>query len=885
MAKGKDLIIVESPAKTRTLSSFLSGNYEVRASMGHVRDLPKSKLNVDPDNNFEPTYEIIPDRRSVVSELKKLAKDAENVYLASDPDREGEAIAWHLAEALGVKNPRRIEFHEITKTAVNDALANPHTINMERVNAQQARRVLDRLVGYKISPLLWKKVQKNLSAGRVQSVAVRLVVEREREIKSFVTDEYWSLRARLTPRGQEFPFEARLHQIGGKKPELGHSDSLRSILEQLGHELVEVSEGEWEARPLVDEQFNEWKVAEVKRREQRRNPSAPFITSTIQQEAARKLGFNARRTMQVAQQLYEGVELGADGHVGLITYMRTDSTNVANEAQAEARNFISRQYGDAFNTPTPRTYKSGKGAQEAHEAIRPTSVFRTPDRLREHLTSDQFRLYQLVWQRFLASQMEAAVFDVTTIDITVEDMLFRATGRVVKFEGFMAVYMEGRDDRNAEEQEEDAEEGRRIPSLNAGDLLNLLGLNPDQHFTEPPPRFTEATLVRALEEKGIGRPSTYAQIMSTIIDREYVELKEKRFSPTDLGSRVNDQLVKHFPNIVNSDFTANVEQELDDVAEGSRQWVDVLNEFYGPFTHALARAESEMERGKVEARPTGVDCPLCGKPMVLRMSKLGRFLGCSGYPGCKNTLQLSELPEGKGLELLHAEYRDELVRLIGDAAAGEAIQRYSGVPRPTRNAHGRLSVLAAIVAGGTPPNAEASAAVSDDADEDAPTECPNCGKPMQKRVGRFGAFWGCTGYPECKTIVDPKKKTLAPPDPDFSMPCPRPNCDGTVTAKRSWRGTVFYGCSNFTSKPKCEYVSWGKPDPEHKCETCEYPMYEKMFRGKSQGWKCTNADCPTNPPVEKKAKPARGGARATSAARSTTKTAPKTAAKTARKSK
>jgi DNA topoisomerase-1 len=789
MPKAKDLIIVESPAKTKTLSTFLGPGYEVRASMGHVRDLPKSKLGVDPEHDFAPTYTVIPERRNIVADLKKAAKGCRTVYLASDPDREGEAIAWHLAQSLDVENVQRIEFNEITQRAVQDALQHAHQINMNRVNAQQARRVLDRLVGYKLSPLLWKKVQKNLSAGRVQSVAVRLVVEREREILGFVSEEYWSVVARLTPEGRESPFEARLAQVGGKKPELGSREDTEGVLSRLGYTLRQAEGGKWSAVPEENGAAGqpEWKVTDVRRREQRRNPSPPFTTSTLQQEAARKLGFNARRTMQTAQQLYEGVELGAHGHVGLITYMRTDSVAVSKEAQAEARDYIGRQFGAAFMPAEPRQYKSRKGAQEAHEAIRPTSVFRTPEQVREFLSSDQFRLYQLVWLRFLASQMAAAVFDVTTVDIRVLDMLFRATGRIMKFEGFMALYTEGRDDRTAQEQEEDEEEGRRLPELAAGQLLALLGLLPGQHFTEPPPRFTEATLVRALEEKGIGRPSTYAQILSTIVERAYVVVEEKRFKPTELGCIVNDQLVRHFPEVVSVDFTARIEQHLDEIAEGEREWVDVLREFYEPFQQDLTRAETEMERIKPEAVPTDIPCPECGRPMMIRSSRYGKFLGCSGFPECKHTQQIAE--EGR---------------------TGEA--------------------------NGAAPDGETEV-----------KSCPNCEKPMQLRKGRYGEFWGCTGYPECKTIIDPKKKDQSPPDPDFSMPCPRPGCDGTVTARRSFRGTVFYGCSNYNAKPKCAYVAWSRPQPETRCPECGYPMAEKVYRGQSQGLKCTNAECPTNP--------------------------------------
>jgi DNA topoisomerase I len=804
-AKERDLIIVESPAKTRTLSSFLGGGYEVRASMGHVRDLPKSKLGVDPEADFEPTYVAIPERKSVIAELKKAAENSRNIYLASDPDREGEAIAWHLAAVLGVDRIRRIEFNEITRRAVTNALQHPREINVDRVNAQQARRVLDRLVGYKLSPLLWKKVQKNLSAGRVQSVAVRLVVEREREIQAFVSEEYWSVTAQLTPQGREFPFDAKLAQIAGKKAELGSREETEAVLKRLGYGLTQREDGKWDASP-VQQVAADWKVLDVRTREQRRNPAPPFITSTLQQEASRKLGFNARRTMQTAQQLYEGIEMAEHGHVGLITYMRTDSVAISQDAQAEARDYIGRTYGAEFMPPAPRQYKAREGAQEAHEAIRPTSVFRKPEDVRGHLTPDQFRLYQLIWQRFLASQMSAAVYDVTTVDIEVLDMLFRATGRVVKFEGFMVLYTEGRDDRSAVEREEDAEEGRRLPALTAGQLLDLLGIIPGQHFTEPPPRYTQATLVRALEEKGIGRPSTYAQIMDTIVERGYVVLEDKRFRPTDLGCVVNDQLVRHFPDVISVGFTAQIEEHLDDIATGEREWVDVLREFYEPFSVDLARAETEMERVKPQAEPTDIPCPQCGKHMLVRTGRRGKFLGCSGFPECRHTMELPK--EG------------------AEASPNGAV-----------------------------PGAEAEESMV----------CPNCGKPMQQRQGRYGPFWGCTGYPECKTIVDPKKKDQPPPDPEFSMPCPRPGCDGTVTATRSFRGKVYYRCSNYNAKPKCDYVAWSRPLADRRCETCGYPMTENVYRGQNRGLKCTNAECPTNASADgKKKTPAKrpGGARA-----------------------
>ncbi len=765
----KDLIIVESPAKVRTLAAFLGKSYDIRASMGHVRDLPKNRLGVDVESDFAPSYTVIPERKHVIGGLRTAAKGSRHVFLASDPDREGEAIAWHLSEALGLRNAQRIEFHEITQRAVQEAIDHPRPLNQDRVNAQQARRVLDRLVGYKISPLLWKKVQKNLSAGRVQSVAVRLIVDREREIQAFVTDEYWSIAARLTPQGKEFPFLARLVRVDGKKAELRNREEADAVLRSLGYRLEEREEG-FGATPLNGESHT-WTVGEVSRREQRRNPQAPFITSTLQQEASRKLGFSNRRTMQAAQQLYEGIALGTQGHVGLITYMRTDSVSVAQEAQAEARHYITGRFGPEYLPTAPRKYKSAKAAQEAHEAIRPTSVQRHPTDLKGHLSDDQFRLYTLIWQRFLASQMASAVFDVTTVDIPVRTLLFRATGRVMKFDGYMKLYIEGRD------EESDDDETRRLPDMRAGDNLDLLGLLPEQHFTEPPPRYTEATLVKAMEERGIGRPSTYAQIITTIQERDYVALQEKRFRPTDLGCVVTDQLVKHFPKILNVDFTAEVEQELDDIASGERHWVAVLDEFYGPFVQALAAAEQTMERLKPQAEPTDVKCPDCGSPMVIRMSRRGKFMGCSAYPKCKKTLPLEE----------------EGADVAGDGAAPDA------GPSP---------------------------------------DCPKCGRPTQLRQGRYGPFYGCTGYPECKTIIDPKR-----PEPkELGIPCPT-GCGGALAEKRSRFGKTFYGCNRY---PDCKFAAWDRPT-EQRCATCGYPMGERSFRGQVTGLRCTNEACPTVP--------------------------------------
>ncbi|MCC6444562.1 MAG: type I DNA topoisomerase [Armatimonadetes bacterium] len=611
----KSLIIVESPAKTKTLKRFLGRDFQVLASMGHVRDLPKSKLGVDIENDFTPSYTNIRERLQTLKELKKAVEGAKQVYLASDPDREGEAIAWHLSQALKLEHPLRIEFNEITESAVRSALARPRQIDLPRVNAQQARRVLDRLVGYKLSPLLWKKVQRNLSAGRVQSVAVRLICEREREIQAFAPVEYWSLTARLTPQTSVSPFEARLIERRGEKIELHNQAEAEAVI----HALKEAS----------------YAVRKIRQRQQKRNAAPPFITSTLQQEAARKLGFSARRTMSLAQQLYEGVELGADGHIGLITYMRTDSVRVASEAQAEAREFIQETYGESYVPAQPRQFRSRGKVQDAHEAIRPTSIRRRPESVEAFLDRDQLRLYRLIWQRFVASQMEPAVYDIVTVDIAALDYLFRAVGSTLKFPGFTIVYTEGRD----EQQPESDEDNPALPRLSEGESLDLLALTPRQHFTEPPPRYTEPTLVKALEEKGIGRPSTYATILSTILERGYVEMADKKFHPTELGFVVTDMLVKHFPNIMDVQFTAGVEDHLDDIEEGSLDWIQLLRDFYAPFEETLNRAQNEIEAVKVAPKETDIPCPNCGKNMVIRRSRFGEFLGCSGYPECKTILK------------------------------------------------------------------------------------------------------------------------------------------------------------------------------------------------------------------------------------------------------
>ncbi len=620
------LVIVESPAKAKTVGRFLGKGYTVRASVGHVRDLLRSELSVDVENDFAPKYRVPNEKRPVVKELKALAKEAAEIYLATDPDREGEAIAWHLLEAAQIEPnlSHRVVFHEITDHAINEAFANPRDINMDLVDAQQARRVLDRLVGYSISPVLWEKVRSRLSAGRVQSVALRLIVEREREIEAFIPVEYWSIQAELSSEGKKTRYMTRLAKIDEVDPDLGNKETTEGY--------------------LVDIEASPFKITRIKKSERRRKPSAPFITSTLQQEASRRLGYTARRTMMIAQQLYEGLDFGDGGATGLITYMRTDSTNVAEVAQEEARTFIKQTYGGDFLPEKPPQYKTrAVSAQEAHEAIRPTSVLRQPEQLKAFLSPEQFKLYQLIWQRFVASQMESAVYDTVTVEVTATGQehiyLFRASGSTIKFPGFLVVYEETAD----EDQKSDEPENVRIPAgLEEGQQQKLIRLLPEQHFTQPPPRFTEATLVQVLEEYGIGRPSTYAPILSTIQQRGYVVREAKRLSPTETGILVNDLVVEHFPDIVDLNFTATMETQLDQVAAGKEDWHKVIGEFYASFEPEVRKAQAEMPVTKTEPEKIGRACPKCGQDLVIRWGRYGKFISCSNFPACRHTEALLE---------------------------------------------------------------------------------------------------------------------------------------------------------------------------------------------------------------------------------------------------
>lgn len=775
---GKPLIIVESPAKIKTLKNFLEGKFSLEASMGHVRDLPKSKFGVDIEHGFEPTYVALADRKKQIDKLKAAAKGADEVYLATDPDREGEAIAWHLQEALGLKQPKRIEFNEITKTAVESALAHPRVIDMDRVNAQQARRVLDRLVGYKLSPLLWSKLgNKTLSAGRVQSVALRLVVDREREIRAFVPEEYWSIVAKLTPETKRHPFEA--------------------YLRSKGEDPVELKNEEQATKVLADLEGAQYRVKSVKKAPRKRSPAPPFITSTLQQEASRKCGFSAKQTMRVAQELYEGIELGAQGSVGLITYMRTDSTRVADEAKQGAAALIRQRFGPEYLSKSERKGKAGGRVQDAHEAIRPTDPGRTPEVVKGFLSPNQFKLYDLIWRRFIASQMADAISELTTVDISAGEYTFRATGSVLTFAGFQAVYIEGTD--NGDDKEGEAP----LPSLSEKDLLELLDLVSAQHFTQPPPRFTEATLVRALEQNGIGRPSTYATILSVIVDRGYVLLERKVFSPTELGEVVCDFLVGAFPDTFDVKFTAKMEGDLDRIADKGEDWVKVVRHFYDPMENRLAHQNGEESKDIVSDKV----CPNCGKPMVVKSNKRGAFLGCSGYPDCKTTMPVSgeARPEPKVTDKLCPNCGRPMV--IKTSRRGE-FYACSGYP-------------------------ECKTALSMEGEErpaDKPTDklCPNCASPMVIKMGRMGEFLACTGYPKCKTAL---------PLETSDIPCPKCG-EGQMHERRSKRGKVFWGCSRY---PKCKTATWDKPTGE-KCPVCGDALVEKEGKAGMQV-KCQSKTC------------------------------------------
>jgi DNA topoisomerase-1 len=766
------LVIVESPAKARTIKKYLGKDFDVKASIGHIKDLPKNKLGVDVDDDFTPHYGIIPSKEKVVRDLRAAAKTSKVIYLAADPDREGEAICQHLAEELGGKcqDIYRVLFHEITKNTIQEAFKHPGRINTHKVEAQLARRILDRLVGYKISPLLWEKVRRGLSAGRVQTVASRMIVDREREIRAFQPEEYWNLIARLD--GQAPPeFTAKACSLDGEKWKVRNGDTAQAIVEELR-----------QARFLV---------TKIHRREKRRYPVPPFITSNLQQEAARRLNFPVKRTMLLAQRLYEGVVIGKEGAVGLITYMRTDSTRVSEMALSEVRNLIRTQYGDGYLPHHPIYYKSKKTAQEAHEAIRPTSVARTPESLKRFLEPDLWKLYDLIWHRFVASQMNPAVFDQTDVLIDAGRVQFKATGSVLKFAGFLAVYQEMKSEETKRDAGGEEQEGL-LPELSEGEQLDVKSLEPTQHFTQPPPRYNEASLVRALEARGIGRPSTYATILSTIQDREYVLKREGRFYPTETGELVVELLVESFQEIFDYKYTARMETHLDRIESGRERWQDTMRSFWQRFSERLAAAEKHMRDIKTEEIETEEVCEKCGSKMVIKWGKFGRFMACSAYPECKNTREIPKNGSDAGTE----------VQAFEEIACEKC-------GRPMVLKRGRFGEF--LACSGYPECRNTRKIVKGDnsleVKQDIPLEetCPVCGKNLALKHGRFGEYTACSNYPACKYI---KLKSTG-------VPCPQGR-GGEIVERKSRRGKIFYGCSNY---PDCEFILWNKPlaEPCPKC--------------------------------------------------------------------
>jgi DNA topoisomerase-1 len=804
----KALVIVESPAKAKTINKYLGKEYVVKASLGHIKDLPKRDLAVDVDHGFEPRYEVIEGKKKLIADLKQTARKVQEVYLAADPDREGEAICYHLQEELGDKKNGlrfyRVMFNEITKKAVQKAFEKPGQVNIDLVDAQQARRVLDRLVGYKISPLLWDKVRRGLSAGRVQTVALRLVVEREREIRAFLKKEYWTIDVDLA--GKKPPLlTARLIKQNDETPEVGAKEAADGIVAQL--------EGA------------DYVVKSVGTREKKRNPVAPFITSTLQQESSRKLRFSVKRTMILAQRLYEGVEIGKEGAVGLITYMRTDSTRVSDDAVSDARHYIAERFGQEFVPDSPNIYKSKKAAQDAHEAIRPTSMAFAPEIVEKYLAEDEMKLYRLIWNRFVACQMMPALFDQTTIDVAAKgnngaEYLFRSTGSVLKFEGFLKAYQEGKDQAD----EEDEELRHRLPAVAEGEHLRFRAIKPEQHFTEPPPRYNEATLVKRLEADGVGRPSTYASILSTIQEREYVGKEGGRFVPRELGMVVIDLLLESFDDIFDVSYTARMEEELDEIEEGKLDWRASIAEFYGRFDKDLKHAEEHMTDIKRMEKPTDLTCEKCGKPLVIKWGKHGSFIACTGYPECTYTRELTvDLPDVDKADL--TEQADE--------------EYCENCGRPMVLKKGRFGQFFACTGYPDCKTTKPVGGQQKKPDQPLDEKCPNCGSNLVLKTGRFGEFTACSNYPTCKYV---KQKTIGVKCPECS--------EGEISERRSKKGKTFYGCVRY---PDCKFVAWGKPIAE-KCPNCGSPyMVEKWLKA-GPVWQCPNAECkhkmPAPQPVE-----------------------------------
>jgi DNA topoisomerase-1 len=819
----KNLVIVESPAKAKTINKYLGRDFQVKASMGHVRDLPKKRLGVDVKKGFQAEYEVLPTRKKVMDELKVAAGDATAIYLAADPDREGEAICWHLAQELGAKarkKVRRVVFNEITKRAIEQAFENPGEVDEKKVDAQQARRILDRLVGYKVSPILWDKVRRGLSAGRVQSVALRLICERERAIRAFVPEEYWTVVAHLEA-AQPPVFPANLVKKDGKNVEIGNEQQAGAI--------------------RADLERASFRVAKVIARERKRNPTPPFTTSKLQQEAFKKLRFGVKKTMQVAQRLYEGVELGEDGSIGLITYMRTDSFRVSEDALVAVRQRIATTYGEEYLPEKPAFYRSKKDAQDAHEAIRPTYLDRDPEGIKRFLSKDEYALYKLIWNRFVASQMRPAVYDEIIVDIEAGAYLLRAKGSTLKFKGFLAVYEESPDERiekkpSAEDAEKaetgeaetaegaaSAEAAIQLPPLAEGDVLALKKLDTDQHFTQPLPRFSEASLVKELEENGIGRPSTYASIIATIEARDYMEKRDAKLYPTELGFLVTDLLVEHFQDIMNVEYTAAMEVELDEIEEGKDNLLNTLNQFWKKFEKDLKKASKEMKDVKAMEEKTDEVCDKCGSPMVIKWGRYGKFLACSAYPECKNTRQLAGTG-GEGGPELHEDVAKEVCPL--DPAHGPMVLKKGrfgpflacpnypeckATKRLVRGAEGKLQV-------------EALKPIDEN--------CPECGKPLMWRRGRFGPFIACSDYPTCKYI---KKKEAR----EIGLLCPECGQGQVVERKGRW-GRSFYGCRRY---PECKFTAYHLPIAEP-CPDCGRPyLLAKETKKEGKVIYCGNEAC------------------------------------------
>ena len=791
----KAMVIVESPAKARTIEKYLGKDYTVRASAGHIKDLPKKFLGVDIKDDFRPTYQVISGKAKIVNELKKAAKNSKEIYLATDPDREGEAICQHLAEELNGSKDRkiyRVLFNEITESAILEAFKNPSTINQDKVGAQQARRILDRLVGYQVSPLLWRKVRRGLSAGRVQTVALRMIVEREKEIRAFVSEEYWNFTAHLKAQNPP-PIEAKAVKLDGKKFKISNQEEADQLLDELGSA--------------------DFVISGVKKKKRKRNPVPPFITSKLQQEASQKLRFSVKKTMTLAQRLYEGVEMGQEGRVGLITYMRTDSTRVADSALGELREYLKTDFGDEYLSAKRIVYRSKKGAQDAHEAVRPTSVGRTPERVKDFVGRDEYRLYQLIWRRFVASQMSPALFDQTEVVIDAGRAQFKAVGTIMKFDGFLKVYQ-----ADAEKAEPD-ENKKILPEVTEGEKLEVTQILPEQKFTQPPPRYNEATLVKALEEKGIGRPSTYAQILSVIL-RDYVEKEERRFVPTEVGELVIKLLVVHFEEIFAYDYTAKLEQDLDDIENGKENWVHTLREFYAEFSKELEQARKNMKNVKKEEIPTGEECEKCGGEMMIRWGRFGRFMACSKYPDCKNTREIPK--EGDAAEE-DGEAEEQLCEKCGKAMVRKK---------------GRFGEFLACSGYPECKNTQKLSSAGDPAEDiEVPDEeCPKCGSKLVQKHGPYGAFVACGNYPDCKFI---RQQTIGVDCPDCGK--------GEIVRRRSRRGRTFYGCSAF---PDCKFVVWQKP-VDRKCPECGAKYLVERIRKKTGvAHVCNNSECDHEEAVE-----------------------------------